>query len=76
MHNFNDAVPYWGNITEKLDHNRLRMRSVKLICDGRVVLLFVANDIESDFLGAMRSGGAYVRLFFDHFLPKWLTNTL
>ncbi|KIK58361.1 hypothetical protein GYMLUDRAFT_45275 [Collybiopsis luxurians FD-317 M1] len=34
MHNFGDSAPYWGNVTEKLDHNRLRMRSVKLICDG------------------------------------------
>ncbi|KAF9078440.1 amidohydrolase family-domain-containing protein [Rhodocollybia butyracea] len=34
MHNFNPANPYWGNTTKRLDHNRLKMRSVKLICDG------------------------------------------
>lgn len=48
------------------------MRSVELICDGKVVLSFDAIDIELDFLGAI--GGAYVSLFFDHYLPKWLTN--
>ncbi|KAK7438857.1 hypothetical protein VKT23_017783 [Stygiomarasmius scandens] len=34
MHNFNDSAPYWGNTTEQLYQNRLKMRSVKLICDG------------------------------------------
>ncbi|THU91318.1 amidohydrolase 3, partial [Dendrothele bispora CBS 962.96] len=34
MHSFRDSVSYLGNSTEKLDHDRLRMRSVKLICDG------------------------------------------
>ncbi|KAJ3841739.1 amidohydrolase family-domain-containing protein [Lentinula raphanica] len=45
MHHFNASVPYWGNTTEKYDHesNRLKMRSVKLVCDG-----------------AMRSGSAYL----------------
>ncbi|KAF5389745.1 hypothetical protein D9757_005994 [Collybiopsis confluens] len=34
MHHFDDKAPYWGNSTQQLDNNRLRMRSVKLICDG------------------------------------------
>ncbi|KAJ4467017.1 amidohydrolase 3, partial [Lentinula aciculospora] len=36
MHNFDASSPYWGNTTEKLDfeENRLKMRSVKLVCDG------------------------------------------
>ncbi|KAJ3992689.1 amidohydrolase family-domain-containing protein [Lentinula boryana] len=36
MHNFHASAPYWGNTTEKYDHkvNRLKMSSVKLVCDG------------------------------------------
>ncbi|KAH7872124.1 amidohydrolase family-domain-containing protein [Lentinula edodes] len=81
MHNFNASAPYWGNSTKKYDNekSRLKMRSVKLICDGAMrsggAYLYEPYTDEPSSTGFMRLPASLLNEIIPRFIKDgWQVN--
>jgi hypothetical protein len=66
MRYFDQADAYWGNTSEKIlgaGNGRFTLRSVKFVVDGEPLFCYQRPFIKMRLAGALRSGGAAVRLF-------------